>query len=120
MKKFKFLLAFLMLSMLTISCSKTNPNYTGVLRENFGRNGKQDFKIVYGRIWTFWPGTTLYEVPQWQQRAGYESRSTLKDGDNTELYVTPKYSYKIIPEKAINVVFNNANLKSGISFSRAL
>ena len=34
-------------------CSRVEPNYEGVLMENYGRNGKEDFSTVSGRQWTF-------------------------------------------------------------------
>lgn len=29
-------------------CNRVQPNYEGVLMENYGRNGKADFKLVTG------------------------------------------------------------------------
>ena len=35
----------LVLSTMVISCSRVEPNYEGVLMENYGRNGKADFQL---------------------------------------------------------------------------
>lgn len=39
------------------SCERVAPNYAGVLMENWGKDGKDDFTIRTGRVWTFSPGT---------------------------------------------------------------
>lgn len=48
------------------SCSRVEPNYEGVLMENYGRNGKSDFQIVTGRQWVIAPGVQLYQVPMFE------------------------------------------------------
>lgn len=40
----------LMLSL--ASCERVAPNYAGVLMENYGKEGKSDFKIVSGKVST--------------------------------------------------------------------
>jgi len=119
---FKLLLFMLLAVSLTFSsCERVAPNYAGVLMENYGKAGKSDFSIVTGRVFTaFSLGTELFTVPLWEQRAGYEKVSTLKDADNTELYVTPKYSYKVQKDRVIDLVFNNSNLGSGNDFMVSL
>ena len=32
------------------SCERVAPNYAGVLMENYGKQGKEDFKIVAGKV----------------------------------------------------------------------
>lgn len=49
-----------------VSCSRVEPNYEGILMENYGRNGKQDFKVVTGKQWTAAPGVELYQVPMFE------------------------------------------------------
>ena len=61
-------LTILALAVLLTACSRVEPNQAGVLMENYGRNGKADFSIVTGRVWTIAPGTELYQVPLWEQR----------------------------------------------------
>jgi hypothetical protein len=47
-------LIFFMLSMIMLaffpSCERVAPNYQGVLMENFGKNGKDDFSLQKGRV----------------------------------------------------------------------
>ena len=120
MKPLKKFLAVLLLTIMTLSsCQRVAPNYAGVLMENYGKSGKSDYSIVSGRVSTIAPGTELFQTPLWEQRAEYETKSTLQDADNTELYVTPKYSYKIQKDKVVDLVFNNSNLGSGNTFMKA-
>ena len=36
-----------------VSCERVAPNYAGVLMENYGKQGKEDFKIVSGKVSTW-------------------------------------------------------------------
>jgi hypothetical protein len=109
MKKISLLTFGLLLIILT-SCEWVKPNYAGVFMENYGKNGKSDFSLVTGKVGTMAPGTELIQVPLWEQRGGYDSILHLKDADNTEFQVNPTYSYRVIKEKAIDVVFENNHL----------
>ena len=46
--KIKFMLVALMATVIFSSCERVAPNYAGVLMENYGKKGKNDFKIVSG------------------------------------------------------------------------
>ena len=102
------------------SCSRVAPNYQGVLMEDFGKNGKSDFKLVKGRVWTMMPGTELFQVPLFEQRADFENALTLKAADNTEFKSKPNYSYAVIEQRAIDVVFQNKQIGSGDEFMKSL
>lgn len=91
-------------------CSRVEPNNAGVLMENYGKNGKEDFTIVSGRVWTLSPGTDLYTVPLFEQRAQFESDVTLKSADGTEFIVRPIYSFKVIKNRAVDVIFDNKQI----------
>lgn len=121
MKNFlKFLAVTILVTSVLTSCERVAPNYAGVLMENYGKSGKSDFKIVTGRT-PVWPaGTELFQVPLWEQRAGYENVSNLKASDNTAFTAKPSYSYRIIKERAIDVVFDNKQLGSGNDFMKSL
>lgn len=109
------------LTTLLFSCQRVAPNYAGVLMENYGKSGKSDFSIVTGRVnTTFSAGTELFQVPLWEQRAGYDQVSHLKASDNTAFTAKPQYSYKVIKDRAIDVVFDNKQLGSGESFMKSL
>lgn len=109
-KSIKFLLVGILAVLVMSSCERVAPNYAGVLMENFGKEGKSDFKIVSGRVNTAAPGTELFQVPLFDQRGEFAEAVTLKAADNTEFKARPTYSYKVIKERAIDVVFDNKHI----------
>ncbi len=127
MKKF-FVVAITLLAL--SSCERVAPNFYGVLMENYGKNGKSDYSRQQGRVSTFAAGTELFQVPVFEQRAEFTEENNegsevkrilqLKASDNTQFTASPLYSYKVIPDKVIDVVFQNARLGSGNDFMRAL
>lgn len=122
----KKVLGLLLGLMLLTSCERVAPNYYGVLMENYGKNGKEDYSKQQGRVSTISPGTELFQVPAWEQRGqftdeeGTERTLNIKAADNTAFSSKPLYSYKVIPAKVVDVVFQNARLGSGDDFMRAL
>lgn len=92
----------------------------GVLQESWGKNGKSDFSIVTGRVWVASPGTELFQVPLFDQRGQWDEPMHLKAADNTEFTAKPTYSYKVIRERAIDIVFDNKHIGSGEGFMRSL
>ncbi|MDM1073649.1 SPFH domain-containing protein [Empedobacter brevis] len=102
-----------LLSLFISSCSRVEPNYVGVVMENYGKNGKSDFTTEKGRVWTMSPGKELFQVPLFEQRGNFEKSLTLKAADNTEFKASPVYSFRVVESKAIDVVFNNKQLKDG-------
>lgn len=111
---------------LLTSCERVAPNYYGVLMENYGKNGKDDYSKQQGRVSTMSPGTELFQVPAWEQRGvftdeeGKDRILQIKAADNTAFTSKPLYSYKVIENKVIDVVFQNARLGSGDDFMTAL
>lgn len=121
MKKSSIILGLGVLIIGFTSCERVEPNYIGVLMENFGKEGKSDFSIQKGRVWTASPGTQLYQVPTWEQRADFEDKVLhLKASDNTEFVSRPVYSYKINSNRAVDIVFDNKHLGDGDEFMRSL
>lgn len=120
MKKLLTLLSIITITLLSTSCSWVKPNYAGVLMENYGKNGKTDFTLVSGKVSTMSPGTELLQVPLFEQRGEYSEPLHLKAADNTEFTSNPTYSYRLIKDKAIDVVFNNKQLGSGDDFLEAV
>lgn len=108
----------LMLSL--ASCERVAPNYAGVLMENYGKEGKSDFKIVSGKVSTWEWGTELFQVPLFDQRGGFDEAVTLKAADNTEFTARPVYSYKVIKDRAVDVVFDNKHIGGGSDFMESL
>lgn len=98
------------LPLIFTGCSRVEPNQAGVLMESYGKNGKSDFSIVSGRVWTASPGTELYTVPLFEQRAAFETTTTLKSSDGTEFAVKPVYTFKVIKERAVDVIFENKQI----------
>lgn len=117
MKKYLTVIAIV----LTLAaCSRVEPNQAGVLMENYGRNGKSDFTVVSGRVWTIAPGTELYQVPLWEQRGKFEEAVTLKASDNTDFAATPVYTFRVTKDRAVDVVFDNKQLGYGSEFIQSL
>jgi hypothetical protein len=121
MKKQINLLLFAIVLIAFASCERVAPNYYGVLMENYGKSGKSDYSKQQGRVNTFSPGTELFQVPAFEQRADFSDRTlNLKAADNTEFTAKPLYSYKAIKDKVVDLVFQNSRLGSGDDFMKAL
>ena len=109
MKKY-LVVGLLMLVVAMSSCSRVAPNHQGVLMENFGQNGKSDYTLVKGRVWTMSPGVELFQVPLYDQRGGFDEPLELKASNNTQFNATPKYSYKAIEARCIDIAFAGSRL----------
>jgi hypothetical protein len=126
MKKVLVLFLGLVLAIGFTSCERVAPNYYGVLMENYGKNGKDDYSKQQGRVSTISPGTELFQVPAWEQRGqftddeGKDRILQVKAADNTAFTSKPLYSYKVIQSKVVDVVFQNSRLGSGDDFMSAL
>lgn len=121
MKKINILLLTLLAIITMTSCERVAPNYYGVLMENYGKNGKSDYSKQQGRVNTMSPGTELFQVPAFEQRANFGDQVLhLKAADNTEFTAKPLYSYKAIESKVVDLVFQNARLGSGDKFMTSL
>ena len=117
----KRIISVLALVILLASCERVAPNYYGVLMENYGKNGKDDYVAQQGRVNVMSPGTELFQVPAFEQRADFEDRVLrLKAADNTEFTAKPLYSYKVMKSKVVDLVFQNSRLGSGDDFMKAL
>ena len=81
-EKMKKLVLVFGIAMLLMSCERVEPNYVGVVMENYGKNGKSDFTTEKGRVWVASPGKEVFQVPLFEQRAKFESPLTLKSSDN--------------------------------------
>jgi hypothetical protein len=121
MKRVIVSLAALLIIFVFDSCERVAPNYFGVLMENYGKNGKDDYTPQQGRVNVMSPGTELFQVPAFEQRADFEDKLLhLKAADNTEFTAKPLYSYKVMKSKVVDLVFQNSRLGSGDDFMRAL
>jgi hemerythrin superfamily protein len=98
-------------ALILTSCrTRVEPNHYGVLMENFGKNGKADYSLQSGRVADWQRHTKLFQVPAWEQRAKFEVPMNLEAADKTAFTSTPSYSYYIMKNRAVDVVFNNAQL----------
>lgn len=87
------------------SCNRVQPNYEGVLMENYGRNGKEDFKKVTGSQGILAPSSELYQVPMFEQTADPATLEiTCKDAG--KFTVDPSYTYQAIRGKGVDIIFN--------------
>lgn len=110
MKRINLFFMVAAITVLLASCERVAPNYAGVLMENYGKKGKEDFSIVSGKVSTWEWGTELFQVPLFDQRGEFADPVTLKAADNTEFTARPTYSYKVVKERAIDVVFDNKHI----------
>lgn len=126
MRKISMVAITLLAVILVASCDRVAPNYYGVIMENYGKNGKSDYSKQQGRVNTMSPGTELFQVPAFEQRAeftdegGAKRTLQLKASDNTQFSASPLYSYKAMPDKVVDLVFQNSRLGSGEDFMDAL
>jgi len=119
--KITMLTAALFAAFAMTSCERVAPNFAGVLMENYGKNGKSDYSRQQGRVNMLAPGTELFQVPLYEQRANFGDQVLhLKAADNTEFTAKPLYSYKAIDGRVVDLVFQNARLGSGDNFMTAL
>jgi regulator of protease activity HflC (stomatin/prohibitin superfamily) len=126
MKKVLVVFLVLVVAVGFTSCERVAPNYYGVLMENYGKSGKDDYSKQQGRVSTMSPGTELFQVPAWEQRGkftndeGEDRVLQVKAADNTAFTSKPLYSYKVIESRVVDVVFQNSRLGSGDDFMTAL
>lgn len=65
-------------------------------------------------------GHRTFQVPLFDQRGEFAEAVTLKAADNTEFKACPTYSYKVIKDRAIDVVFDNKHIGRGSDFMSSL
>lgn len=87
--------------------------------QNYGRGGQADFKPVTGAQGILGPGSELYQVPMWEQKADPEAVGiTAKDGGY--FTVDPTYSYQPIRGKGADIVFNYRHVGLGANIMESL
>lgn len=104
MKK-SILFSIVAVAMLFTACNPVQPNFEGVLMQNYGRNGMADFSTVTGNQGILGAGTELYQVPMYEQTADVDPIE-LRSKDGGSFTVDPKYTYEAIRGKGIDIVFN--------------
>lgn len=96
---------FIIAAVVFTACNPVQPNFEGVLMQNYGRNGMQDFSIVTGNQGMLGPGTELYQVPMYEQTADPQ-QVTITAKDAGVFTVDPAFTYEAIRGKGIDIVFN--------------
>ena len=87
------------------SCNRVSPNYEGVLMTNYGRNGKSDFAAATGSQGILGPGSELYQVPMFEQKAD-PAEVVLTAKDAGVFTVDPSLTYQAIRGKGVDIIFN--------------
>lgn len=97
------------------SCNRPEPNYEGVLMTDYGRNGLESFKTVTGAQGILGPGTELYQVPMFEQKADCDAvRVSARDAGI--FTVDPSYTYQATRGQAPSIVLNYKHLGTGDEF----
>jgi hypothetical protein len=95
--------------------ASTEPNYEGVLMTDYGRNGLESFKVVTGAQGPLLPGSELYQVPMFEQKADCDAiRVSAKDAGL--FTIDPSYTYQATRGKAPSIVLNYKHVGTGESF----
>lgn len=111
----KKLFIFGMLALLTMSCNRPEPNYEGVLMTDYGRNGLESFKSVTGAQGPLGPGSELYQVPMFEQKADCDpTRVSARDAGI--FTVDPSYTYQATRGQAPFIILNYKHLGTGEEF----
>lgn len=94
------------------SCNRPEPNYEGVLMTDYGRNGLESFKVVTGAQWPLGPGSELYEVPMFEQKADCDPiKVSAKDAGI--FTVDPSYTYQATRGQGPKIIFSYRHLGTG-------
>ncbi|WEK34856.1 MAG: SPFH domain-containing protein [Candidatus Pseudobacter hemicellulosilyticus] len=96
---------FAMVSVTACTCNRVTPNYEGVLMTGYGRNGKADFQAVTGAQGILWPGSELYQVPMFEQKAD-PPEVVITARDAGVFSVDPSLTYQAIRGKGVDIIFH--------------
>jgi len=113
------LIIFILLAIATTlhscgGCNRVEPNYEGVLMENYGRNGKSDFSGVTGSQGPLLPGSELYQVPMWEQKADPQ-QVVVTASDGGSFSIDPTFTYQAMRGKGVDIVFSYKHVGLGDS-----
>lgn len=97
------------------ACNRPEPNYEGVLMTDYGRNGIESFKVVTGAQGPLGPGSELYEVPMFEQKADCEPVS-VSARDAGVFSVDPSYTFTATRNKGPYIVLSYKHLGAGENF----
>jgi regulator of protease activity HflC (stomatin/prohibitin superfamily) len=101
------------------SCNRPEPNYEGVLMTDYGRNGIESFKTVTGAQGPLGPGSELYQVPMFEQKADADAiRVSARDAGI--FTIDPSYTYQATRGQAPSIVLNYKHLGTGEEFLKSV
>lgn len=86
------------------SCNRVEPNHEGVLMTNYGRT-KDDFSIVVGSQGVLGWGSSLYQVPLYEQKGDCPVMNVTAKGGGV-FTIDPTYTYQAIKGKGVDIIFN--------------
>jgi hypothetical protein len=101
----KTIFAAFAVAVIFTACNPIQPNYEGVLMQNYGRNGMSDFSLVTGNQGLLGPGSELYQIPMYEQTADPQEM-TINAKDAGVFQIDPAFTYEAIRGKGVDVVFN--------------
>lgn len=98
-----------------VACNRPEPNYEGVLMSEYGRNGIESFKVVTGAQGPLGPGSELYQVPMFEQKADCDPVN-VSAKDAGIFNVDPSYTYQAARGRGPEIVLNYKHLGTGEAF----
>lgn len=115
MKKIKSIFAIVLVIASMTACNRPEPNYEGVLMTDYGRNGIESFKTVTGAQGILGPGSELYQVPMFEQKADCDPVS-VNAKDAGVFTVDPSYTFTATRGKGPQLILNYKHLGTGDNF----
>ena len=115
MRTTKQIFAILLVIASITACNRPEPNYEGVLMTDYGRNGIESFKVVTGAQGILGPGSELYQVPMFEQKADCDPVS-ISAKDAGIFTVDPSYTFTATRGKGPQLILNYKHLGTGDSF----
>lgn len=115
MKKIKSIFSIVLVIVSLAACNRPEPNYEGVLMTDYGRNGLESFKTVTGAQGILGPGSELYEVPMWEQKADCDPVA-VSAKDAGVFKVDPSYTFTATRGKGPFIVLSYKHLGAGDAF----
>jgi regulator of protease activity HflC (stomatin/prohibitin superfamily) len=119
MKKSKQIFAIVLVIATLVACNRPEPNYEGVLMTDYGRNGLESFKTVTGAQGILGPGSELYQVPMFEQKADCDP-VLVSAKDAGSFKVDPSYTFTATRGKGPMIVLNFKHLGAGDAFLTAI
>lgn len=115
MKKIKSIFSIVLVIVSLAACNRPEPNYEGVLMTDYGRNGLESFKTVTGAQGILGPGSELYQVPMFEQKADCDPVA-ISTKDASSFKIDPSYTFTATRGKGPFIVLSYKHLGAGDAF----